>query len=317
MIKLIINWFISLYNSFVMANSSDLATIEQAEAAVEEIVQQENLEEEGNINKKYYIGIGLNVVDKEKYRGWDGRLYGPLTDIKNMGKYCIDKGYEVKALYNNRATVQNVLEELYLYTQKLVAGDTLIIHYSGHGSQILDLDDKSEKDGKSETWCCYDGELIDNWLSNIFNLFKPGVKIVHLSDSCHSGSMYRNAISAKDADLLNEMKNRGYLMKFKEGLDYTEAKISKIPKEVLLRSNEEMNFKCSYIGVGGCQDHQTSLDLGHEGGLFTLKLLKVLTENNNYTPKDIHEQLCMNMPKEQQPSLNLYGSDTYHNQPLI
>ena len=43
-------------------------------------------------------------------------------------------------------------------------------------------------DLEDETWCLYDGELIDDELAELWAHFAKGVRIVVLSDSCHSGT---------------------------------------------------------------------------------------------------------------------------------
>jgi metacaspase-1 len=46
-------------------------------------------------------------------------------------------------------------------------------------------------DKKDETWCLYDGELIDDELYNELGGFAAGVRVLVLSDGCHSGSVVR------------------------------------------------------------------------------------------------------------------------------
>ena len=50
-----------------------------------------------------------------------------------------------------------------------------------------------EADKQDETWCLYDGQLIDDELYFELSRFKAGVRILVLSDSCHSGTVTRGA----------------------------------------------------------------------------------------------------------------------------
>jgi len=43
-----------------------------------------------------------------------------------------------------------------------------------------------------ETWVLYDRQLVDDELYKIWSKFKPGVRILVLSDSCHSGTVPRD-----------------------------------------------------------------------------------------------------------------------------
>ena len=48
-----------------------------------------------------------------------------------------------------------------------------------------------EADKLDETWCLYDGQLIDDELYFELSKFAAGVRILVLSDSCHSGTVVR------------------------------------------------------------------------------------------------------------------------------
>jgi hypothetical protein len=48
-----------------------------------------------------------------------------------------------------------------------------------------------EEDQLSETWVCWDRQLIDNELYALWGSFQPGVRILVISDSCHSGTVTR------------------------------------------------------------------------------------------------------------------------------
>lgn len=45
-----------------------------------------------------------------------------------------------------------------------------MLSYSGHGGQLPDLNG-DESDGRDETWCFFDGELVDDELYNSFSQF--------------------------------------------------------------------------------------------------------------------------------------------------
>jgi hypothetical protein len=64
------------------------------------------------------------------------------------------------------------------------------LYFSGHGGQTPDKNG-DEADGLDETWCLYNGELIDDELYDQWRKFKKGVRILVLSDSCHSGTILK------------------------------------------------------------------------------------------------------------------------------
>ena len=70
-------------------------------------------------------------------------------------------------------------------------GDLFVLCYSGHGGQVRDPSGE-EADWEDETWVLWDRQLLDDELYALWSGFKPGVRILVLSDSCHSGSVVRD-----------------------------------------------------------------------------------------------------------------------------
>ena len=93
-------------------------------------------------------------------------------------------------LLTKKATRKPVLAAMQAGAKALQSGDLFFLTYSGHGGQIPDRNG-DEPDRKDETWCLYDGELIDDELHAALSRFARGVRILVLSDSCHSGSVTR------------------------------------------------------------------------------------------------------------------------------
>ena len=96
-------------------------------------------------------------------------------------------------LLTRKATRAAMLAALRAAAKTLASGDFFFLTYSGHGGQVPDVNG-DEDDKKDETWCLYDGQLIDDELYFELGQFKAGVRILVLSDSCHSGTVTRAAI---------------------------------------------------------------------------------------------------------------------------
>ena len=74
--------------------------------------------------------------------------------------------------------------------RELESGDILLVTYAGHGMKF----DIPQKDKPyTVAWCLYDGPMLDAELRTYWSGFKKGVRIVVLSDSCHSGTITREA----------------------------------------------------------------------------------------------------------------------------
>lgn len=73
------------------------------------------------------------------------------------------EGFSSSKLLTKNATRDAVLSGISNAAQALKSGDIFLHSYSGHGGQIPDLNG-DEPDGQDETWCMYDGQLIDDEL---------------------------------------------------------------------------------------------------------------------------------------------------------
>jgi hypothetical protein len=138
----------------------------------------------------YAVAIGLNEVSPAHYGGWNGELSGCEPDAMDMQSIAQSQGLNVDVILTDDATRSNVLGKLDDLANQLKSGDLLVVSYSGHGGQIPDLNG-DETDGLDETWCLYDGQLLDDELYEAWMKFRPGVRILVFSDSCHSGTVLR------------------------------------------------------------------------------------------------------------------------------
>ena len=82
---------------------------------------------------------------------------------------------------------------MYWLVQGCQPGDSLIFHYSGHGSQQRDYSGE-EADGYDETLCPVDfetqGMIVDNEINaTMVRPLPRGVKLHAIIDACHSGTM--------------------------------------------------------------------------------------------------------------------------------
>ena len=95
-------------------------------------------------------------------------------------------------LLNEKATAANVTAALQDSAKKLAKGDILFLSYSGHGGQVRDTNgDETDKGRMDGTRVLFDREFVYDELYDLWAKFKPGVRIVVFSDSCHSGTVTR------------------------------------------------------------------------------------------------------------------------------
>jgi hypothetical protein len=140
--------------------------------------------------------VGIN-----DYRGISD-LRGCVNDVTNMRdilrNYFGFKNEEIRVLTDDRATRTGILERLNWLVKDAKAGDFLIFHYSGHGSQIRDRDgDERLSDSLDELICPHDFDwngtyITDDDLNALFRTLPKGVLLEVFLDSCHSGTGLRD-----------------------------------------------------------------------------------------------------------------------------
>ena len=117
------------------------------------------------------------------------------TAAWQMAELACQAGYDsMLVLRSQEATLGAVHTALTGLSPTLQGGDVLLVTFSGHGGRVQDRTGDAEDrdvDGYDETWCLYDGELLDDRLSAYWQLFNPGVRIVVVSESCYGAGMGR------------------------------------------------------------------------------------------------------------------------------
>src|SRR5262245_8563678 len=139
------------------------------------------------------LSIGLNHVDSKQYGDYFDELEGCENDARDMLKLAAAQGFQTTLMLNSQATSTAVTDKIKDAANRLSGGDFFLLTYSGHGAQLInELDEDEESDGLDETWALFDRNLIDDELAVLWSQFKPDVRILVISDSCHSGMFTRS-----------------------------------------------------------------------------------------------------------------------------
>ncbi len=279
------------------------------------------------VAKALSLHVGLNEVDPAHYGGWSGPLTACEYDAKDMASIAQSKGMKATTLLTRKGTRGNVLDAIRAAAKKLKSGDLFFLSYSGHGGQVPDVTGE-EADKKDETWCLYDGQLIDDELYVELGKFNAGVRILVLSDSCHSGTVTRAAPPLMDAAggrsklMPRAVAARTYRenQAFYDGLQRGVAAaagpaLELDPDSMLARLTTSTRlttiahrFGPAVILISGCQDNQTSMD-GDNNGAFTEQLLEVWNHGvyvGNYVK--FHAAIKAGLPATQSPNLFTLGA---------
>ncbi len=224
--------------------------------------------------------VGINYI------GTPNKLNGCINDVINMKNILLSKfGYtNITVLTDTspkKPTKRNIQNELIKLVSNAKSGDTIIFHYSGHGSQIPDSS-HDEKTNLDDVLIPIDymtnGIIVDDWLNeNICRKIPTGVTLYCFTDCCHSGTILdlqycvnsncvpKNGISPKN------LYGKYIALQWTDQFSFNQEKSSG-------------PIQGHVICFSGCLDAQTSADVNINGngqGAFTTELLTTLSSNIN------------------------------------
>ena len=220
---------------------------------------------------KTALCVGIN-----NYPGTANDLSGCVNDAKDWKKELERRGFKVELLLDSQATADAIRAALEDKVRSAVKGDTVVFTYSGHGSWLPD-DDGDEVDGRDEMICPYDvgqgGAVMDDDLHEIFRQRAQGVKLVFISDSCHSGTvskMLRPPAEVGKSYARPRFLHPKVFVKSKKML-------KAIDRVVALSKTPQAKYPA--LLAAGCKDTEYSWDAtfgGRANGAFTYFALKTL-----------------------------------------
>jgi hypothetical protein len=272
------------------------------------------------------LHIGLNLVDPKHYGGWSGPLAACEFDANDMAAIAKSAGMAASKLLTRAATRKAVLAAIRKAAKALNKGDLFFLSYSGHGGQVADASG-DEPDKQDETWCLYDAQLIDDELYFELSKFAAGVRVLVLSDSCHSGTVTRARpeppppgtrarLMPADVALRVYETHRAFYDRLQADMAQAAGKASIADPDAVLATlavqggrvqSIARRLKAAVILVSGCQDNQVALD-GDHNGAFTGQLRRIWNGGKfEGTHAQFHARIVAGMPATQTPNLFLLG----------
>jgi hypothetical protein len=255
---------------------------------------------------KRAVLIGIN-----RYRVPGADLRGCVNDVKNVQKVLTEyygfAGKDITVMTDLKATK----EAMQAAIQKLVAGarkgDVLLLHYSGHGSNVPD-DDGDEAEEREEILCPTDLDwkdpFRDDWLRKTFDKLKSGVSLTVIMDCCHSGTNTRAVLSRNEPIKQRYLPSPWDLVAVESG-----RKLRGAVKRELRASSRAKRKKSDVVHadirellVTGCRDTQTSADAfikGSYNGALTYYLVESIREaKGKLTYRELHKRTLAKLKGE-------------------
>jgi len=274
---------------------------------------------------KKALCIGIN-----NYPGTHMDLQGCINDANDWADALSARGFGVIKLLNEQATKAAMVAAMSNLISKAAKNDSLVISFSGHGTYQPDTDG-DEVDGLDEALCPYDlqtngAALIDDEIKALFATRKPGVRIVLVADSCHSGTVTRAARAEPDSDTRPRFMPMGNWL-LNSSLPKNRA--GKLAATVLapLGTSPLQSAYSRLLGdllLAGCKEGPNNFSYdarinGRYNGAFTyyaLKALKTLKPDATYA--DWHKAILKYLPSASYPqSPQIVGSDTARKSPVF
>ena len=246
---------------------------------------------------------GINAYPSQPLRGC-------VNDAQSMRDLLIKRfqfsADDIHMLLDADGIKSKVKREWQWLTANASAGDTLVFHFSGHGSNVADLD-ADEPDGRDEITCLYDMDfndpntyiLDDEWYQWVRQV-RRDANLIIIKDTCHSGGSSR-ALPVRDSRgmvhqmLVSGAQARGlgaegpvdetqvsvnrFLIPPDLGLDGSRAVVSRPVKPSQLRRAADLN-----LNLMACKETQTAADAyinGSFNGAFTYFLCQALHAHPN------------------------------------
>jgi hypothetical protein len=258
---------------------------------------------------KTALCIGIN-----DYPGTANDLSGCINDAQDWTNALQGRGFTVASLLDSAATKAGMVAAMQQLIGQAQAGDSVIITYSGHGTWVPDTSG-DEPDSRDEALCPYDigsgNALLDDEIHQLFTQRAAGVKIVLISDSCHSGSVIRWPGPSAEFPRARFLPPAAWLP------------ANRLPRgvtgEILARRETRgarlggMALAGGDLLLAGCADPEYSYDANFDGrpnGAFTYYALRTLpTLPADATYADWYKAICSYLPSSNYPqSPQIFGT---------
>ncbi len=274
---------------------------------------------------KRAVLIGIN-----RYQVPGSDLRGCVNDVNNLQKtltqYYGFAGKDITVLTDLKATKKAMQAAI----QKLIAGgkkgDVLLLHYSGHGSNVPD-DDGDEADKREEILCPTDLDwkdpFRDDWLRKTFDKLKAGVRLTVIMDCCHSGSNTR-AIQPPDVPIKERyLPSPWDLVAVESGrkLRGTVKGELRSSSRAKRRKSDVVHADIGELLITGCRDTQTSADAfigGTYNGALTYYLVESIKEaNGKLSYRELHKETLAKLKGEYDQVPQLEGNRNKFDQDFL
>ncbi|GAB5472418.1 MAG: hypothetical protein Mars2KO_05170 [Maribacter sp.] len=251
--------------------------------------------------KGFALHIGVDETDPAVYSSFP-TLLGCVNDSEAISTITKREEFDsIKFLHNEEATRDAILEAMNNLASDSSPGDLVVMSYAGHGSYIVDRNGDEPKD---QVLVTYDGFLVDDEINEVILKFKLGVRVVWISDACHSESNLRAILQEEPVsggrfrELPPAIAQKHY-KKNKSKYDSARASLSR---------NQLSISKASVFALYACQKTELAQEVSGRG-LFSSKVESLYFNDNTLSQKEALNELSKPLSKTQNPVIEFKGNN--------
>ena len=262
------------------------------------------------------LHLGVDSVDRTYWGDALESLRSCRNDARTMYEIAVDAQFEAVLLKDIEAT-RKVFEQFLVEAAKLKSGDSVMITFSGHGTELLDVngDEPLQWDGtpgRDQTICLYDNNLIDDELYGMLGNLRAGVQVCVILDSCHSAtavslfSAQLNRFSFDGRSVLRQPRGAS-VVGLRQLVERRGAEFAAAQAQYPLGNRQPLN--ATVISMSACADDQVALDGSNENdhGLFTSTLLSVWNNHTFAGFQQFIDRIREQSYSAHMPEINFYG----------
>lgn len=258
--QVINNYYEKLIKTVNDSDINDLKKLQIMKVIINKYNNQINKDKGKKNTNSYALLVGINYFDSPY------QLYGCINDVNCVKSLLQSKNFnKITLLTDDNSnqgipTKDTIINELINLLINAKAGDSVFVHYSGHGSDCPDRNN-DELRGYDQMIIPIDfNAIIDDEIRKIIDKYlKPNVTLFGIMDCCYSGSNW----------------------------DLKYQHLDSFNKNKLTVNTKQKETKGRVIMISGCTDKQTSADAfinGTYNGALTASFLECY---NKLPPKDL------------------------------
>lgn len=216
----------------------------------------------------------------------------------------MDRHHVITSLVDGDATYQNMKTVLEDHVRTVRSdGDRIVWMYSGHGTDLPDIDGDEGQGGRDQALVPVDALdtgkfLIDDEIRAILADLAPGVGFTAILDCCYSGTSTRflsriptypippskDSRLANFAEIGSKIKRQRWLPANSEAIGlHREFRLTQMDRQgrATQRGKARTAATHRWVALGACEEWEVAFETHGEGGDFTTRALRVLNRHGH------------------------------------